>query len=150
MKHSGFRIEIETDEKGYRVNRSKSYFSQYDKAILLNISDEIDLWLNKDKADISVIGTGTNAMYTTDSLFRILIDKRYGETSYSIVNWRNSKNGTGERVEYSNKKELKDGIRYELKKVAEIIFEEQEEKQQDETALLPSMLEQHTEESNNK
>ena len=119
MKHSGFRIDIETEENGYCVNRNKAFFAWSDRAIVMTISDEIDKWLVKGKSGkvmITVSGSGTYKIYHAESFFRVIIDQRYSD--HSIVTWYN--NNT-RKEDFPDVKALKPEIKRHLAILAENI-----------------------------
>jgi hypothetical protein len=127
MKHSSIKIMIETEENGYRIERSKMFFFNYDKALLLDLVDEIAKWTKgKSKAIITICGIGTNDFYHEESLFRVIYDFRWSDcTGYTIVTWNGK--STGESTEYSNKKDYLVGLRSQIEKVGKVLVEDEKQ-----------------------
>ncbi len=80
-KSDSFIVEIETEENGYRVVRSKYYFMEHDKLYLLSIKKECEKWIKKGfisksskPTTITVIGHGCGNDFFEDSVFRIIVD----------------------------------------------------------------------------
>jgi hypothetical protein len=113
MNHSGIRIEIDTEENGYRVTRSKSMFAWSDKAIIMTLSDEIDKWIKTKtrSLSISICGTGTYNNYYNESIFRIIIDSWFAKMD--IVTWTPGES-TGASETFLDIKALKKQIKRQL------------------------------------
>lgn len=109
MKNSSFYFTAEYKKDGYDVSNRKYFNPYYDKAIMINLLDEVTKWLNKMNTQevlIDIMGNGLKNSFCQSSVCRII--KRYSyqmNTAFEFtVIWFNQ---TGEDTleTYSTKKE---------------------------------------------
>lgn len=82
MKNSSFYFSAEYKKDGYDVQNRKYFNPKYDKAIMVELLDEVTKWLNKmntQEVFIDIMGNGLNNSFCQSSVCRII--KRY---SYNI------------------------------------------------------------------
>ena len=68
MKNSSFYFSAEYKKNGYDVSERKYFNPKYDKAIMVNLLDEVTKWLNKLKNDdyaVEILGNGLNNNFQT-------------------------------------------------------------------------------------
>jgi len=122
MKHETFYVSIETTENGYRVTRQKHFMGKYDPSILLDMKECIDSWIAKIKSGvemtIDVIGNGTENYFHQSTIIRF-IKRQWDSDGYSVVWFGEAQ--TGEKQEFSNKKDAIKAFNVEYKKVADYI-----------------------------
>ena len=109
MKNSSFYFSAEYKKNGYDVSERKYFNPKYDKAIMVELLDEVTKWLNKMNTQevlLDIMGNGLKNSFHQSSVCRII--KRY---SYNIntafeftVIWFNQTSENTEET-YSTKKE---------------------------------------------
>lgn len=78
MKNSSFYFSAEYKKDGYDVSNRKYFNPYYDKAIMVDLLDEVTKWLNKMNTQevlIDIMGNGLKNSFNQSSVCRIV--KRY-------------------------------------------------------------------------
>ena len=78
MKNSSFYFSAEYKKNGYDVTERKYFNPKYDKAIMVNLLDEVTKWLNKMNTQellLDIVGNGLIHSFNQSSVCRIV--KRY-------------------------------------------------------------------------
>lgn len=78
MKNSSFYFSAEYKKDGYDVSNRKYFNPYYDKAIMVDLLDEVTKWLNKMNTQevlIDIMGNGLKNSFKQSSVCRIV--KRY-------------------------------------------------------------------------
>lgn len=109
MKDSSFYLSIETDEKGYKVTRKKYFNPYYDKAMMIDILDEVKKWISKPtNVMIDLLGNGTTERFKQRSLMRIIKDSHYHEGYNYTTIWFGDSGYSRPQDTKSKAKALKD------------------------------------------
>lgn len=85
MKNSSFYFSAEYKKDGYDVSNKKYFNPKYDKAIMVDLLDEVTKWLNKLKNDdyvVEIIGNGLNNNFKQRTICRIWMQKSYNKDVY--------------------------------------------------------------------
>ena len=110
MKNSSFYFSAEYTKNGYDVSERKYFNPYYDKAIMVNLLDEVTKWLNKMNTQeilLDIMGNGLKHSFCQSSVCRII--KRYSyqvNTAFEFtVIWYNRGHEINTEETYSTKKE---------------------------------------------